>query len=110
LSKIVRLFNDYDQKQQTLDICLSNKLDRLYIQSLSNDITDENRGSRFKSKTNNEIVLMFIENWNGICDRLIELIEANDLAQMNTIDLQTYSKLILELDSTIDSFKRTIAK
>ena len=56
------------------------------------------------------LALMFIENWNCICDRLIELIEANDLAQMNTMDLQTYSKLILELDSTIDSFKRTIAK
>ncbi len=110
MSKIVRLFNDYDQKQQTLDICLSNKLDRLYIQCLSNDITDENRGRRFQIKITIKIVLMFIENWNGICGRLIELIEANDLAQMNTIDLQTYSKLILELDSTIASFKRTIAK
>ncbi len=56
------------------------------------------------------LVLMVVENWNQICDRLIELIEANDLAQMNTMDLQTYSKLILELDSTIASFKRTIAK
>ncbi len=52
----------------------------------------------------------FIENWNGTCDRLIELIEANELAQMNTMDLQTYSKLIVELDSTIASYKRTIAK
>ncbi|CAF1458007.1 unnamed protein product, partial [Rotaria sordida] len=43
LSKIVRLFNDYDQKQQTLDICLSNKLDRLNIQSVVNDVTDENK-------------------------------------------------------------------
>ncbi len=52
----------------------------------------------------------FIENWNGTCDRLIELIEANELAQMNTMDLQNYSKLIVELDSTIASYKRTIAK
>jgi len=92
LNKIVRLFNDYDQKQQTLDMCLSNKLDRLNIQCVSNDIADENK-----------------ENWNNTCDRLIELIEANELAQMNTMDLQTYSKLILELDSTIVSYKRTIA-
>ncbi|CAF3436361.1 unnamed protein product [Rotaria sp. Silwood1] len=92
LSKIVRLFNDYDQKQQTLDICLSNKLDRLHIQSVVNDITDENK-----------------ENWNRTCDRLIELIEANELAQMNTMDLETYSKLIHELDSTIDSYKHTIS-
>ncbi len=55
-------------------------------------------------------VFGFIENWNGTCDRLIELIEANELAQMNTIDLQTYSKLILELDSIITSYKQTIAK
>jgi hypothetical protein len=40
----------------------------------------------------------------------MELIEANELAQMNTIDLQTYSKLIHELDSTISSYKRTIEK
>jgi hypothetical protein len=91
LSKIVRLFNDYDQKQQTLDLCLSNKLDRLNIQCVSNDIIDENK-----------------ENWDRTCDRLIELIEANELAQMNTMDLQTYSKLILELDSTLTSYKRTI--
>ncbi|UJR27032.1 hypothetical protein I4U23_008336 [Adineta vaga] len=92
LSKIVRLFNDYDQKQQTLDICLSSKLDRLNIQGVSNDITDDNK-----------------ENWTRQCDQLIELIEANDLAQMNTTDLETYSKLIRELDSAIASFKRTIA-
>ncbi|CAF2866135.1 unnamed protein product [Rotaria sp. Silwood2] len=92
LSKIVRLFNDYDQKQQTLDICLSNKLDRLNIQSVVNDVTDENK-----------------ENWNRTCDHLLELIEANELAQMNTMDLETYSKLIHELDSTIDSYKHTIA-
>jgi hypothetical protein len=51
-----------------------------------------------------------IENWDRTCDRLIELIEANELAQMNTMDLQTYSKLILELDSTLTSYKRTITK
>jgi hypothetical protein len=50
LSKIVRLFNDYDQKQQTLDMCLSNKLDRLNIQCVSNDITDENKGLIIKNK------------------------------------------------------------
>ncbi|CAF4396613.1 unnamed protein product [Rotaria magnacalcarata] len=92
LKKIVRLFNDYDQKQQTLDVCLSNKLDRLNIQSVVNDVSDENR-----------------ENWNQTCDRIIELIEANELAEMNTMDLQTYSKLITELDSTIDSYKHTIS-
>ncbi|CAF1589430.1 unnamed protein product, partial [Adineta ricciae] len=89
LSKIVRLFNDYDQKQQTLDICLSSKLDRLNIQGVLNDVTDENK-----------------ENWTRQCDRLIELIEGNDLAQMSTSDLETYSKLINELDSTIVSFKQ----
>ncbi|CAF3320865.1 unnamed protein product [Rotaria socialis] len=92
LKKIVRLFNDYDQKQQTLDVCLSNKLDRLNIQSVVNDVSDENK-----------------ENWNQTCDRIIELIEANELAEMNTMDLQTYSKLITELDSTIDSYKHTIS-
>ncbi len=50
MSKIVRLFNDYDQKQQTLDMCLSNKLDRLNIQCVSNDITDENKGLIIKNK------------------------------------------------------------
>lgn len=40
----------------------------------------------------------------------MELIEANELAQMNTMDIQTYSKLILELDSAIASYKRTITK
>lgn len=44
LSKLVRLLNDYDQKQQMLDICLSNKLDRLHIQYLTNDVTDETKG------------------------------------------------------------------
>jgi hypothetical protein len=44
------LFNDYDQKQQTLDMCLSNKLDRLNIQCVSNDITDENKGLIIKNK------------------------------------------------------------
>ncbi|CAF3550327.1 unnamed protein product [Rotaria socialis] len=92
LKKIVRLFNDYDQKQQTLDVCLSNKLDRLNIQSVVNDVSDENK-----------------ENWNQTCDRIIELIEANELAEMNTMDLQTYSKLITELDSAIDSYKHTIS-
>ncbi len=53
---------------------------------------------------------MLIENWNHTCERLIELIEANELAQMNTMDLQTYSKLILELDSALTSYKRTITK
>ena len=51
-----------------------------------------------------------VENWTRQCDRLIELMEGNDLAQMNTSDLETYSKLINELDSTIVSFKRTIVK
>lgn len=46
LSKIVRLFQDYDQKQQTLDLCLSNRLDRLNIQCISNDITEENKGKQ----------------------------------------------------------------
>ena len=50
------------------------------------------------------------ENWTRACDRLIELIEANELAQMNTADLQTYSKLIVELDSAIHEYKRAIAK
>jgi hypothetical protein len=108
LSKIVRLFHDYDQKQQTLDICLSNKLDRLNIQCLVNDVTDENKGMKIENQ--NFICFGFIENWNGTCDRLLELIEANELAQMNTIDLQTYSQLILELDSIITSYKQTIAK
>lgn len=45
-----------------------------------------------------------------MCERLIELIEANELAQMNTMDLQSYSKLIQELDSTLTAYKRTIAK
>ena len=40
----MRLFNDYDQKQQTLDVCLSSKLDRLNIQGVLNDVTDENKG------------------------------------------------------------------
>ena len=44
LSKLVRLLNDYDQKQQMLDICLSNKLDRLHIQCLTNDVTEESKG------------------------------------------------------------------
>ena len=54
--------------------------------------------------------IISIENWTRQCDRLIELIEGNDLAQMSTSDLETYSKLINELDSTIVSFKRTIVK
>lgn len=91
LSKIVRLFTDYDQKQQTLEMCLSNKLDRLNLQYVTNDLTDENR-----------------DNWNQTCERLVELIEGNELAQMNTMDLQTYSKLILELDSVMTTYKRSI--
>lgn len=59
LSKIVRLFNDYDQKQQTLDICLSTKLDRLNIQCVSNDINDENKGLNNK----NEILFCFYLIW-----------------------------------------------
>ena len=51
-----------------------------------------------------------LENWTRTCDHLSELIESNELAQMNTMDLQTYSKFILELDSTLDSYKRAIAK
>ena len=109
MSKIVRLFNDYDQKQQTLEMCLSNKLDRLNIQGVSNDITDENRGIKLL-KTNEKYIFGLSDNWNNTCDRLIELIEANELAQMNTMDLQTYSKLILELDSAIASYKRAIVK
>ena len=53
---------------------------------------------------------LFIENWNHACNRLIELIEANQAAQMTAVDLQTYSKLIQELDSTIALYKDTIAK
>lgn len=55
-------------------------------------------------------ICIFVENWNRLCDRLIELIEANELTQMNTMDLETYSKLIQELDSTVESYKNTIAK
>lgn len=50
----------------------------------------------------------FLENWNRQCERLVELLESNDLAQMNSMDLETYSKLILQLDSTVASFKRAV--
>jgi hypothetical protein len=80
----------------------------LNIQCVSNDITDENKGMTMRTKF--YYFFESIENWNRTCDRLIELIEANELAQMNTMDLQTYSKLILELDSSLTSYKRTITK
>ena len=51
-----------------------------------------------------------IENWSQTCDRVTELIESNELAQMNSMDLQTYSKLIRDLDSTIEQFKQAIVK
>jgi len=88
LGKIIRLFNDYAQKQQILDVCLSNRLDRLNIQCVSNDIGEESK-----------------ENWT----RIIDLIKTNELTQMNIADLATYSKLILELDTIVASYRRTIS-
>lgn len=110
LSKIVRLFTDYDQKQQTLEMCLSNKLDRLNLQCITNDLTDENRGMKIHSNRFMNKYEWHLDNWNQTCERLVELIEANELAQMNTVDLQTYSKLIVELDSAMTSYKRTIQR
>ena len=89
-------------------MCLSNKLDRLHIQSVTNDIPDDNKGKRVD--VTDRTMSAVAGNWTHACDRLIELIEANELAQMNTADLQTYSKLIVELDSAIHDYRRAIAK
>lgn len=76
-----------------------------------NDVTDENKGMYISNRIKRKVFYFMVkDNWSQTCDRIIELIEANELAQMNTADLQTYTKLINELDSAIESYKLTILK